>query len=98
MGNAARNRRLRAAQQQKSASAAEERLQQQGDTGPLHVSSPATRELMAKILGETEMPCRATFLDTLFKAGTLAPVTDVTDDGQPVFDLSERNDRVPVVV
>ena len=100
MGKKARNRRLRSArQQQQQAAAAEARLRRDGHTGPMPAAAPATRTLMAEILDQTEMPCRATFIDSLFPgAGTVAPVTDVTDSGEPVFDLTETRDPVPVIM
>ncbi len=62
-------------------------------------AAPATRTLMAQVLDQTEMPCRATFIDSLFPgAGSVAPVTGVTDGGEPVFDLTETRDRVPVMM
>ncbi len=54
---------------------------------------------MAQVLDQTEMPCRATFIDSLFPgAGTVAPVTDITDSGEPIFDLTETRDPVPVLM
>ena len=98
MGKAARNRRLRAARQQEAA-AAEQRLRQQGDTGPMPAVTSAARQLMGQALAETEMPCRATFLDCLFPgAGVTAPVTGIADDGTPVFDVTADHDRIPVMM
>jgi hypothetical protein len=99
MGKADRNRRLRSARQQRQAAAAEARLRRDGHTGPMPAAAPATRTLMAQVLDQTEMPCRATFIDSLFPgAGSVAPVTGVTDGGEPVFDLTETRDRVPVMM
>ncbi len=99
MGKAARNRRLRSTRQQQQADAAEARVRRDGHTGPMPAAAPATRQLMAQVLDQTEMPCRAAFIDSLFPgAGTVAPVTDVTDSGEPVFDLTETRDRVPVMM
>jgi hypothetical protein len=54
---------------------------------------------MAQVLDQKEMPCRATFIDSLFPgAGSVAPVTGFTDDGKPVFDLTETRDRIPVLM
>lgn len=57
MGKAARNRRSR--QQQSRA----ENLGQHGWTGPIRGGSAEARDLIAQVTSETEMPCRATFLD-----------------------------------
>lgn len=99
MGKAARNRRLRSAMQQKQAATAEERLFMQGDTGAMPVSAPAARKLMARVLAETEMPCRATFLDCLFSGGAAAtaPVTGITDSGEPIFGVAD-GDRIPIMM
>jgi len=100
MGKAARNRRLRSArQQQQQTAAAEARLRRDGHTGPMPAAAPASRKLMAQVLDRTEMPCQATFIDSLFPgAGTVAPVTDFTDGGEPVFDLTETRDPIPVIM
>jgi hypothetical protein len=98
VGKAARNRRLRDIQHDQAATA-EENLRRRGHTGPMPADTPATRKLMAQILGETDMPCRATFIDSLFAgAGTVAPVAGITDEGQPVHDLSGPADRIPVMM
>jgi hypothetical protein len=45
------------------------------------------------------MPCRATFLDCLFSGGAAAtaPVTGITDSGEPVFDVRD-SDRVAIMM
>lgn len=99
MGKKDRTRRLRSARQQQQAAAAEARLRRDGHIGPMRADTPATRQLMAQVLDQTEMPCRATFIDSLFPgAGTVAPVTDITDSGEPIFDLTETRDPVPVLM
>jgi hypothetical protein len=99
VGKKDRTRRLRSARQQQQAAAAEARLRRDGHIGPMRADTPATRQLMAQVLDQTEMPCRATFIDSLFPgAGTVAPVTDITDSGEPIFDLTETRDPVPVLM
>jgi hypothetical protein len=49
---------------------------------PMPDNAPAARKLTAQILTETEMPCWAMFLDSLFPAArATAPVTDITGSG-----------------
>lgn len=98
MGKAARNRKLRAARERMRENSAEKRLVQDGETGPLRMNSPAGRKLTKQILGETEMPCRATFIDELFPGTSFASVSDITADGQPIFGQDEHHDRMPVMM
>lgn len=98
MGKAVRNRRRRRAQQQNAVSGAERQLRAMGAT-PVRVGSAEGRELVTRFAGETEMSCRATFIDELFPgAGTVAPITGLDDAGQPVFDVSGTIDRLPVLM
>lgn len=98
MGKASRIRRLRDARNRIRESSAESRLAQHGATGPLRMNSPTGRKLTRKFLGETEMPCRATFIDALFPGGEFAAVSDITADGEPVFGQDEHYDRIPVMM
>src|ERR1022692_4150066 len=93
MGKAARNRRSR--QQQ---SRAAERLQRRGSTGPLRGGSAEARELFAKVSAETEMPCRATFMDDPLFGGHPATVTGITPEGGLITETGGEAGRVPVLL
>src|SRR5258708_7324397 len=94
MGKAARNRRSR--QQQ---SRAAENLRQHGWTRPIRGGSAEARGLIAQVTSETEMPCRATFLDDpLFGGHQARRVTDMTPDGALVTDPSRDDAPVPVLL
>ena len=93
MGKAARNRRSR--QQQ---SRAAERLQRRGSTGPLRGGSAEARELLAKVSAETEMPCRATFMDDPLFGGHPATVTGITPEGGLITETGGAAGRIPVLL
>lgn len=92
MGKAARNRRRR--QQQ----GAPGRPGRDGSTGVLACSAEG-KKLLAQIDAETEMPCRATFLDDpVFGSGHPATVTGMTPEGDLITDDSHEAERVPVLL
>lgn len=93
MGKAARNRRNRQRQ-----SRATERLKKRGSTGYLHGDSAEARELFAQVSAETEMPCRATFLDDPLFGGRPARVTGSTPEGELLTDTSREAGRMPVLL
>jgi hypothetical protein len=93
MGKAARNRRHR--QQQ---SRAAERLKRHGNTGYLRADSAEAREIFEQVNAETEMPCRATFLDDPLFGGRAARVTGMTPAGDLITDTGRDADRVPALL
>ncbi len=93
MGKAARNRRNRQRQ-----SRATERLKKRGSTGYLRGDSAEARELFAQVSAETEMPCRATFLDDPLFDGRPARVTGTTPEGELLTDTSREAGRMPVLL
>ncbi len=93
MGKAARNRRSRQRQ-----SPAAERLKRRGSTGYLRADSAEARELFGQVSAETEMPCRATFLDDPLFGGHRARVTGLTPEGDLITDTGREADRVPVLL
>ena len=93
MGKAERNRRNRRRQP-----GAAERLRRDGSTGPLRVGSAEARELFEQVAGETEMPCRATFLDDPLFGGRAARVTGTTPEGGLITDSGPHADRMPALL
>ena len=93
MGKAARNRRNRQRQ-----SRATERLKKRGSTGYLRGDSAEARELFAQVSAETEMPCRATFVDDPLFGGHPARVTGTTPEGGLLTDTSLEVGRMPVLL
>jgi hypothetical protein len=93
MGKAERNRRSR-----RRHPGAAERLKRDGSTGPLRVGSAEARELIEQVAAETEMPCRATFLDNPLFGGRAARVTGTTPEGGLITDSGPGADRVPVLL
>jgi hypothetical protein len=95
MGKAERNRRKR---QQRQPSP-EERLRREGQSGPLPGDSAEARALIEQVNAETEMPCRAVFLDDpLFADSAHATVTGMTPEGDLATDGSSDPRRVPVLL
>jgi hypothetical protein len=94
MGKAARNKRSRRSQ----AGPAE----QAGQGGPAWFRSgtPEFRELFDRITAETEMPCRAAFMDDpLFGSSTRRGIVTGTEpDGGLITETGGQADRVPVLL
>ncbi len=93
MGKAERNRRNRRRQR-----GAAERLKRYGSTGPLRAGSAEAWELLEQVAGETEMPCRATFLDDPLFGSRAARVTGTTPEGGLITDSGPGADQVPVLL
>jgi hypothetical protein len=91
MGKAERNRRNR---RQRRGPA--ERLKRDGSTGPLRAGTAEARELFEQVAAETEMPCRATFMDDLLFGGRAASVTGMTPEGGLI--TGPAAGRVPVLL
>jgi hypothetical protein len=93
MGRAARNKRNRRSQARPG--------EHRGQDGPPRFRSgtPEFRELLERIAAETEMPCRAAFMDDpLFGGGHRAKVTGVAPDGSLITETGGHADRVPVLL
>jgi hypothetical protein len=93
MGKAERNRRNR---RQRPGPA--ERLKRDGSTGPLRGGSAEARELFEHVAAETEMPCRATFMDDPLFGGRAAKVTGMTPEGGLITGRGPDADQVPVLL
>jgi hypothetical protein len=93
MGKAERNRRNR---RQRPGPA--ERLKRDGSTGPLRGGSAEARELFEHVAAETEMPCRATFMDDPLFGGRAARVTGMTPEGGLITGRGPDADQVPVLL
>jgi hypothetical protein len=93
MGRAARNKRNRQPQARPP--------EQPGQNGPTGFRSgtPEFRELFDRIAEETEMPCRAAFMDDpLFGSGRRGIVTGTTPDGSLITETGGQADRVPLLL
>ena len=75
-----------------------ERLKRDGSTGPLRGGSAEARELFEQVAAETEMPCRATFMDDPLFGGRAARVTGMTPEGGLITDSGADADQVPVLL
>jgi len=93
MGKAERNRRNR---RQRPGPA--ERLKRDGSTGPLRGGSAEARELFEHVAAETEMPCRATFMDDPLFGGRAARVAGMTPEGGLITGSGPDADSVPVLL
>ena len=93
MGKADRNRRNR-----RRRPGAAERLKRDGSTGPLRGGSAEAMELIEQVAAETEMPCRATFLDDPLFGGRPARVTGTTPEGDLITDSGTDADQLPVLL
>jgi hypothetical protein len=93
MGKAERNRRNR---RQRPGPA--ERLKRDGSTGPFRGGTAEARELFEQVAAETEMPCRATFMDDPLFGGRVARVTGMTPEGGLITGRGPDADRVPVLL
>jgi hypothetical protein len=105
MGKAARNRRQRQpGRPQRPGRAAPPGTlpgatpQDHGTVGPFRGGSPEAQELLEQIWQDTEMPCRATYLDDPIFGSRLAPVTSMSPAGELLTDPSARLDQIPVLL
>jgi hypothetical protein len=64
-----------------AAARAAERLRREGYSGPLLPESAETQELIEQVYAETELPCRATFLDDPLFGVRASRVTGMTAGG-----------------
>lgn len=93
MGKAARNKRNRQPQARPA--------KQPGQQSPAGFRSgtPEFRELFERVAAETEMPCRAAFMDDpLFGRGRRGMVTGAAPDGSLITETGDHADRVPVLL
>ena len=93
MGKAARNRRNRQRQPRPA-----ERLRREGYSGPLPPESAEAWELVEQVHVETEMPCRATFLDDPLFGVRAARVTGMTTGGDLITEDEDDAGRIPVLL
>jgi hypothetical protein len=94
MGKAARNKRNRRSQSQPA-----EQAGQDGSAG-FRSGTPEFREVFDRIAAETEMPCRAAFMDDpLFGSDNRRGiVTGAAPDGSLITETGGQADRVPVLL
>jgi hypothetical protein len=93
MGRAARNKRNRRPQARSA--------ERPGHDSPVgfRAGTPEFRELLDRITAETEMPCRAIFMDDpLFGRGRRSIVTGVAPDGDLITETGGHADRIPVLL
>ena len=93
MGKAARNKRNRRSQTRPAEQPG------QNVTAGFRSGTPEFRELFDRIAAETEMPCRATFMDDpLLGNGRPSIVTGTAPDGGLITETGGHADRVPVLL
>ena len=93
MGKAARNKRNSRPQAWPA--------EQSGQDHPagFRAGTPEFRELFERVAAETEMPCRAVFMDDpLFGTGRRSIVTGMSPDGGLITEAGGQADRVPVLL